>query len=177
MRPDVAEKAHQRSLRNDTVEEPLEKAAATLVGFVGSVFRRPRGTVRRLRRAGYQSRTTIWHTESLAAPHDAQNMRGQLFPFPHGPVHNRFALGVDSGAAIGPRRGLLDLGGQPQQQIFAAVRSDELNTDREALGRHVQRERDGGIAGDVPWNRERADIGHPPSYVGWMLARSQLEES
>src|ERR1035437_3114371 len=89
----------------------------------------------------------------------------------------RVALGVDSGAPIGPRRGLLDLGGQPQQQIFAGARSDELNTDREALGRHVQRERDGGIAGDVPWNRERADIGHPPSYVGWMLTRSELEES
>ncbi len=49
----------------------------------------------------------------------------------------RVAPGVDSRAAIGPRRGLLDLSGQPQQQIFATVRGDELNTDREALGRQV----------------------------------------
>src|SRR5208337_3323210 len=89
----------------------------------------------------------------------------------------RAALGVDSRAPIGPRRGLLDLGGQPQQQIFAAIRSEELNTDREALGRHVQRERDGGIACHVPRNRERAYIGHPPSDVGGMLAQSELEES
>src|ERR1039458_2797242 len=70
----------------------------------------------------------------------------------------RVALGVDSRTPIGPRRGLLDLGSQPQQQIFSAVRSDQLNADREALGRHVQRERDGGIACHVPWNRERADV-------------------
>ena len=67
MRPDVAEKAHQRSLWNDAVEDPLEKTAATLVGLVGSAGRLPGGTVRRHRRAGNQSRTTIWHARQSSS--------------------------------------------------------------------------------------------------------------
>src|SRR5208282_2259899 len=75
MRPHVTQKAHQRRRRNDAVEGSLEKAAAALVGFVGSVGRFPRGTVRRLRRAGDLCGTTISHADSLAAPHRPENTR------------------------------------------------------------------------------------------------------
>ena len=61
MRPHVAKKSHQGGARNQAVEDAPEKAAATLVGFVGRAAWIRRGTIHRLRRTGDYCRTTIWH--------------------------------------------------------------------------------------------------------------------
>ena len=67
MRPNVAEKPHQGSARNETVEDSREETAATLVGFVGSASRLPGETIHRLRRTGDYSRTTIWHAAEFSS--------------------------------------------------------------------------------------------------------------
>src|ERR1700689_5815862 len=66
MRADVAEEADQGRRRNYAVEQPAEKTAARLVGFVGSASRFRGGTVGRHRRAGGHSRTTIWHAAEFS---------------------------------------------------------------------------------------------------------------
>ena len=52
-------------------------------------------------------------------------------------------------AAVGPRRGLLDLRGEAQQQILATVRCDELDADRQAVAREVRRQRNRRVARDA----------------------------
>ena len=52
----------------------------------------------------------------------------------------------------------LELRGDPQEQILAAVRGHELDADRQAVG--VAMERDGarGLAGGVDRRRERREV-------------------
>ena len=56
---------------------------------------------------------------------------------------------VDQGALPGPWTRLLELGSQPEQDVFASRGGHELNADREAGVVPMQRKRDGGLAGDV----------------------------
>src|ERR1700693_2100592 len=84
-------------------------------------------------------------------------------------------LCAEGRATIRPRRRLLDLRGETQKHILASIGPYKLYADRHTIGCHVQRQRDRGIAGDVPRNRERTDAGLPPSDLNWMLVRPKLE--
>ena len=48
-----------------------------------------------------------------------------------------------------PGRGLLELAGDADEDVLTPVGGDELHADRQAAGRPVQREADGGLAGHV----------------------------
>jgi hypothetical protein len=51
--------------------------------------------------------------------------------------------GVDAGTPAGPRQRFLELRGDPEEQVLATVRGDELHAYREAVralpGRHAHR--------------------------------------
>src|SRR5262245_43472974 len=74
--------------------------------------------------------------------------------------------GMYGWAAIRPRHRLLKLRGDAEQEVLAAVRGDELDADREALGRPVQRQRDRRLSGGVEGEGEGREGGRPEACVG-----------
>ena len=62
--------------------------------------------------------------------------------------------GVHGREPAGPRRRLLELAGDTDEEVLAAVVGDELDPYREPLGRDVERERSGRLPGHVELARE-----------------------
>ena len=63
------------------------------------------------------------------------------------------AQACKGGPAVRPRARLLELRGDAQQQVLAAVGGDELHADGQPVGRPVQRQRDRRLAGHVEGQR------------------------
>src|SRR6266702_3424540 len=61
--------------------------------------------------------------------------------------------GVGRGEAVGPGSCLFELGGDAEEEVFAAVGGDELDADGEAVGGLVEGEADGGLAGQIEGDR------------------------
>ena len=71
----------------------------------------------------------------------------------------RLRYGAARRHAVGPRGGLLELRGHPQQQVLAPVGGHQLDADRQTLHAPVQRQRDRRLAGGVEAGRERPRTG------------------
>ena len=63
-----------------------------------------------------------------------------------------------AGRGVDERLRGLELGGDAEQQILAAVRGDELDADRQAGGVAIQRDRARGLAGRVERRGERREV-------------------
>lgn len=68
-----------------------------------------------------------------------------------------------------PRLRLFNLRRDPNQQVFAAERRDQLDADREALIRLMKRQRDRGLSSNVERGRKWHQRTRPLKSLEWLL--------